>query len=174
MSSSTASDLDISDRVSHYFITGSTVHEIAHCMRVACPRERGRHFAAWTSWQVRWSILEKADATFGAPVVGLEIVTRLPRWIPVAASTELANAWREFEEGLVAHEAGHREIAIQAGLTILDTLRSSRPFESDIIQAEVDRVLARAREKENAYDERTCHGATDPRIGALWRLSWDA
>jgi predicted secreted Zn-dependent protease len=173
-SSSTASELEISDRLSPYFITGATALEILHCVRVAGPRERGRHFAAWTSWRIRWSVARTDGEAIALPIVGVDIVTRLPRWIPVTAPPELAAAWSEFEEGIVAHEAGHRDVAIETARTIGECLRASSGREDAAIRDDVDAILARAHEAEKDYDEHTRHGAADPRVGALSRLAWVA
>ncbi|WP_437554758.1 DUF922 domain-containing protein [Sorangium sp. So ce367] len=92
----------------------------------------------------------------------------LPRWRPPPnAAPALVATWEAELRALVAHEEGHRDLAIAAGAAVAVALETTPPAASaealdEAMMTRADAALAAARERERAYDQATAHGARWP------------
>ncbi len=165
----------LSERSRTFVVLGSCATQVSASLDVAGPVRAGTRHAAYTEWSVTWR-LGRAGTVVGDATVDLEIETTLPRWIATrAADPALVAAWDLFVQGLAAHEAGHRAIAIEAAATVHRALAAlgGRPFDADLerdARRTVDALIDAARADELHYDRETAGGATDPRIGRSFDL----
>ncbi|MGK3990823.1 DUF922 domain-containing protein [Sorangium sp. So ce136] len=96
----------------------------------------------------------------------LDVVLVLPRWRPPPnAAPALVATWEAELRALVAHEEGHRDLAIAAGAAVAEALETTPPAASaealdEAMMTRAEAALAAARER--AYDQATAHGARWP------------
>ena len=100
------------------------------------------------------------------PEVRLEILVRLPRWVSPEEDppAKLEEAWAALLAALETHEAGHRELAIEAAEELVDALAG---LDGTLSCQELDRLARRAllsatlrhSIRDRAYERRTRNGA---------------
>jgi predicted secreted Zn-dependent protease len=162
---------DIHDTVEYRDITGNTKDALlAALVQAGSTNEKGDHFAANTSWQLRWNFRVEqqpgASCRLTSAKTGLDINMTLPRWIPPKnASPVLVKRWNRFADALRKHEDGHRDIALEAARVVTDRV-GAVPAEKDCetlkarLQRVADDTLREYRDKESSYDVTTLHGQT--------------
>jgi predicted secreted Zn-dependent protease len=157
----------VSVSVSHddYAIDGSTEEEL----RAEMDRLGPSGFDAYTEWHVLWSYSysETEDSCSALTVtVVVAIIFKLPRWdAPARAPPDLVDKWHAYVAALQAHEDGHKDIAIEAATQVRRVLQALPVYptcdELDrAANAAGERVLDQHRQREQAYDRTTQHGAT--------------
>ena len=153
----------------YYQIEGSTAGELRAQMNQLGPADRLGQHDAYTKWYVSWSYpysIEGGECATGPVEVEVEVTFTLPQWDPPAdASQELMGKWNAYMTALQTHEDGHKDIAIQAGNEILQTLEAllAYPTCSELekaADAAGEGVLDQYRQQETIYDRTTDHGAT--------------
>jgi predicted secreted Zn-dependent protease len=122
---------------------------------------------ARTDWRIEWRYTTEGQGgrcgiLGGIVMLGLEIT--LPRWNHAEDASALANSWNAYTEALERHEQGHVSIATSAGKRMVRALRGLRRYPSCFaLQRRADaalrRILRAHRSRQDAYDERTGHGA---------------
>jgi predicted secreted Zn-dependent protease len=158
----------VTERRREYEVTGSTAGQLRDVIALLGPRRGGRTFVACTDWVVTWSYV-RAEGPEGFRVgdatVDVEVTLVIPRWRPPrSAGADLIATWQDDLAALAAHEAGHRDLAIEAGCAIraaLDALgpAPSREALDEDARSRAAAILEEYRARERAYDEATGHGA---------------
>lgn len=159
---------DVSINYVYYEISGSTENELRHQMdRFGPADERQVQHDAYTDWYVDWSYPTReinGNCATGSITVTVTITHTFPKWdIPPDVSQELVEKWDEYLKDLQAHEAGHKQISLDASHEILQRLNNLSVYPSC---AELERVadttgqniLDEFRQKEVDYDQTTMHG----------------
>ncbi|MFT3767300.1 MAG: DUF922 domain-containing protein [Minicystis sp.] len=157
----------ITERRREYPVTGSTSAQIRDVIALLGPRRDGRAYVASTEWEVRWSY-RRAQETAGfvaqTVTVEVDVVMVLPRWRPPPnAAAALIADWDREMAAVMAHEEGHRDLAITAGHAVAQAIESIAPQPSaaaldEAVSTRAREVLAEARAREVAYDDETAHG----------------
>jgi predicted secreted Zn-dependent protease len=156
--------------VKEYEIAGQTPEELRAQLDKAGPVDAsGARHDAYTHWFVKWNYpfaRSPAGCATGPVTITLTVSMDLPRWVNSDSGPDALKArWQEYLDSLVTHESGHRENAVQAGAEIERALPQLAPQatceEMDrVANEEGQKVLARFREADVAYDGKTDHGAT--------------
>lgn len=152
----------------YYGISGVTKEDLRNQMNQLGPSDEWRvQHDAYTNWYVDWSYPNSetnGNCATGSIAVTVTITHTFPKWnIPPDASQELIKKWNAYLEALQTHEAGHRQIGVDASHEILRTLNELPAYSSC---AELEQVADRlgqnivdeARQKEVYYDQTTVHG----------------
>lgn len=154
----------------YYSIRGNTASDLSAQMDALGPVDRatGRRYAAFTNWALTSSISDRESAG-GCRMTSARVLVDLtytyPRWSPPPdASAALVRNWNRYLQALHRHQRGHGAIAVQAGRTMLESIRALKPRRScRELKAAADRLAAnataQANEAEAAYDARTNRGA---------------
>lgn len=162
--------LDLAVTQVHYDVTGHDYPTLIRSLRANGPR--GFHGLA------RWKIDYHYTTTQQRQLCSISSVRLrvsgeilMPRWVDSAsAPADLQRRWSEYYSALQQHEEGHvqhgRELAILVrerlmglGAVPCDTLQK-------LAQSEYDRLYGNLKTRDQEYDARTNHGATQ---GALFR-----
>ena len=161
---------DVSINYVYYEIRGMTESILRHQLDKLGPAGEGRlQHDAYTEWYVDWyypnSEVNGSCAT-GPITVTVTITHTFPEWnIPPDASQELVKKWNGYLEALQTHEAGHRQIGIDAGDEILRTLNKLSVYPTcaeleQVADTTGQNILDEFRQKEVIYDQTTQHGAS--------------
>lgn len=167
------SEVVVEQRDHWYPVRGRTVQHIAEWLARDRPEREGVHAWAITRWRVAWHgrPFMHADACRLADVrVDVQIEMTLPRWMEREhAGDHARRMWTDFYANVLRHENGHRAIALRAGSALADALRAVQtPSCTTLMQAASTTarpLLARFRDTDRAYDDRTRTGLTQ---GAAW------
>jgi predicted secreted Zn-dependent protease len=161
---------DILMNYTSYEIVGATADDLRRQMDQLGPVDAlGNRHDAYTEWYVDWSYpnsLENDHCSTGPISVTVAITATFPHWeTPPDASPELVDRWTTYTRALKTHEAGHQQIAIEAGREIRQTLKGLPAYLScseleQAADAAGQNILDQFREKEKTYDQTTNHGAT--------------
>jgi predicted secreted Zn-dependent protease len=161
---------DILMNYTSYEIVGATTDDLRRQMDQLGPVDVfGNQHDAYTEWYVTWSYpnsLENGHCSTGPISVTVTITATFPHWeAPPDAPQELVDKWTTYMRALQTHEAGHQQIAIEAGREIRQTLSGLPAYPScseleQVADAAGQDILARFRQKERTYDQATNHGAT--------------
>ncbi len=129
----------------------------------------GKKYDSVTSWKVKWDYAYNRDsqACFADSFkVSIEITFRLPKWVCKGkAPQSLVDKWDSYIKNLIAHENGHRDIALKAadelGRTIAELPPASTCADLDReVQALSRERIKRLDEDQKIYDADTNHGFT--------------
>jgi predicted secreted Zn-dependent protease len=156
-----------------YDVEGATLTDVRASLKARRPVDRsGIPHHAITRWHADWKF--KLRRTRGACrlhaiAVTLTITQTLPRRAPhPTADAAMVERWDRYERALRAHEAGHRNAALNAATTIATELAALSAPACDGLVDEANRRGQAIREAHIAievdYDRATRHGAT---TGAL-------
>lgn len=158
---------------SFYEVKGSTADELHAALLRDGPRLEGRSlFGSARSdivWKAQW-----VQGLGGCRVTSLDVLLRSTALLPrFRATPEVDSAliarWSAFERALASHEAGHIDFGRAAEQEMRTALgRETAPtcaLLEQQMKVEADRVLAKLRQRNQEYDIRTRHGATE---GVLW------
>ncbi len=161
---------EVSMQTIYYEINGATVDELRSQMQKLGPVDQsGRHYNGYTDWHVRWSHnCQSLDDTYGigSIEVKVEVKLTLPKWEASSdVAGELVNKWDVYLRALQAHEDGHKDIAIEAGVEIIRRLKVLGSFASceelsEVVNSAGQGILEEYRRKETLYDKETKHGAS--------------
>lgn len=149
-------------RTTCYEIEGTSMPALDAQMGRKGPRVEGRHAIAVTRWLVRWSYDAQSTASgceLIAPSIETVAVYRFPTWEPPdSVSAGTVSQYRAFISDVRAHEGHHRELAVNAGVTIRRALLALPPagtcgmLEKKAGRA-FDDVFDRFQAKQRAFDE---------------------
>jgi hypothetical protein len=130
-------------------------------------------YVGLTTTQGRWqfrSLRSDSGCRLVQVEVFMHVVTTLPQWLPPGGTADsLAQQWTRFLHATMAHERGHRNIALHTAIAILRTLQDVHEPECAGI-GEIANLHAQAawdlgRRRQVDYDIATVHGATQ---GSRW------
>ncbi len=160
----------VNEKYEYYEVQGDCEKDLRGQMKKnGCKVNDGKTYDSLTTWH--WKLDYGYDrapqaCTADSFKVVLEIVFRYPKWVRTdVASAPLANKWNTYLKNLIAHENGHRDMAVAAATALSRAVAELPPAESC---ADLDReVQAMSREQmeklnadEKGYDISTSHGLT--------------
>jgi predicted secreted Zn-dependent protease len=152
-------------RTNFYNVTGTNFHEIRRSIAAARPWKQ--EFDAMTTWQVNWHFtLQSSDAGCRCAefTTTTTIVITMPRWlVPTNATVETKKSWGSFYKRLLAHEAGHAELALAANSAVRRKLAQfTTGSDCASLKARMNEaatgIVAAHRKREEEFDRRTRHG----------------
>lgn len=152
-----------------YTVTGETLPEVHQSLRQKRPWGDRVSVDGMTEWQLEWRFTftsAEGGCRLSSFATKTIIFTTLPRWnAPAGASPLLRNSWSNYLHALALHEAGHAAIAFAAAAELQKQAKTnSAGADCSTLQQNLNalgqRVLEEYRRRDDQYDERTAHGAT--------------
>jgi predicted secreted Zn-dependent protease len=148
-------------------VSGSTMQQLQASIDANGPKVNDYRRAGATRWKLGWNYsFDPGPSRCGIadPTVKVTATYLLPRWTnPDSAKEPVRKQWIAFAEEVKTHEAGHRDIAVQAGVAALGALNAT-PASATCGQTEtkadarVRAVMAKYRLKQQAYDASAAQG----------------
>ena len=172
----TADTLQI--RTNYYAVTGATVQEIRS--DIARKRPWKQEVDGFTAWKIDWfysTLATDSECRLQSFEVKTDVTITVPRWTPPAdVDPDTKRSWTNYFTGLLAHEDGHKRIALAAAKEVRNRLqRLNSAASCDVLEARVKHEATQAVEefkrREKTYDERTEHGRKE---GAILRPEWNS
>ena len=158
----------VTEKYDYYEVGGSSEKDLRCEMSQKCIKwNDGKKYDSVTSWKVKWDYgYDRAPQTCSADSfrVTVAITFRYPKWgRPSDAPQQLVDKWDSYMKNLIAHENGHRDMAVEAAA---DLSRAVAELPTASTCSELDRqvqMMYRARmmklkEDEVEYDTATNHG----------------
>ena len=154
----------------YYLVTGATLPEIRRSINAARPWKDQQNTDAMTKWRVNWrfTFAQSAEGCYCNTFSTITtIAITLPRWIaPTNAPQPLKDTWARYFTALTKHEVGHTQIGLSAAAELQ---KRSRDFgtlaDCENLKAKIngiaERVMRDFQKRDEEYDERTRHGATE-------------
>ena len=156
-------------RTNYYTITGSNAWQLDASIRARRPWTTNGIQHATTVWDLRWHYtfrLHNDRCRLDRVETHVNAVLTLPRWTASnTASPRLVERWRSYSQALVTHEAGHLQLAREAAGAVeheiagLGEFTTAQELDQKVTEM-ANHTLRRYHEKEQEYDQRTLHGAT--------------
>lgn len=155
--------------VKRFPITAATVAGMRAELRRDGPRINGRSWDGATHWSLRWTYGLRNEPGSGCRVHGVRVEVRaditMPEWLPtVESDDDTKRWWRRYESGLMAHEAEHARLAVDAGNRIRRAVEGRIGMTCDALRAsanaEGQKILDEMRAQQARYDIETRHGGT--------------
>lgn len=155
--------------VKRFPITAATVAGMRAQIDRDGPRFNGRSWDGATHWNIRWNYSLRRDPGAGCRIHDVRVQVRaeitMPEWLPEAESDDETKLWwRRYESGLMAHEAGHARLAVEAGNRIRRALNGRMGMTCDALRLAADadgrKILDEMRTQQARYDVDTRHGGT--------------
>lgn len=162
------SGVAISAPVTRYPVTASTLADMRAQVRRDGPSINGRRWDGATQWRMSWRYSMASDAT-GCSVkdlrVSLTAAITMPQWLPTAEADDATKLWwRRYESGLMTHERGHAQLAVDAASAFRRALLTVRAPTCDNLRHDItalgEKFMNRLRDAQAAYDVATRHGGT--------------
>lgn len=164
------------DSPSYYQVYGYTVDQVKEEARKCHPdsTEGGDAYFANTAYIINWRFdgtVIDTHCEAGNIKVGVRVRETLPTWTSTSQATAgLAVTWETFSKNLLAHENGHRDLAIQHATILLGELQGITADNCDQLAdkatATAQQRLANLNQANGQYDTETHHGASQ---GAVLR-----
>lgn len=158
----------VNEKHAYYDVKGLSAAQIRREMKLNGAKwNDGKVYAALTSWDIRYRYdvtSENGSYRIKSAYTDVDIVITMPRWeADKQAPAELAAEWARYSRVLARHEAGHKELAVEAAREINGILTGLGSFDS---RAELDREarkqaqarLGQMKKMQVDYDEHTNHG----------------
>jgi len=152
-------------RKNYYAVSGATFRELR--TDIAQKRPWKSDNDGYTNWKLDWSfttLSSDSDCQLQSFQTKTAITITVPRWIaPADVDPEFREKWNAYFRALLAHEDGHKRIALAAANELRKRIKdlSSAPTCAEL-QAALNRtanqVINEFKEREKAYDIRTNHG----------------
>jgi predicted secreted Zn-dependent protease len=160
--------LDLEVAVNYYTVQGQDHGSLARSLNANGPR--GFHGLA--SWKVnyQYTTKQRKDACLIDSVrVRISGVILMPRWADGSAAPQsLQRHWSEYYAALKQHEDGHIQNGRELALLVKEKLMGLGAVPCDrtatLAQAEFDRLYGNLKTRDQEYDARTNHGATQGAI----------
>lgn len=156
--------------VENYTVTGNTESEVRRSLDQSPLSPDGRRRIGYTQADIYWKYQFRESGgkcRVVSVAVTLTTTTTLPLWqAPPGASRTLRERWNAFLVALTAHEQGHSDIGLAAAKHIEDALwRAPTPKTckgyDDALGKIANGLFDAATKEQEAYDERTDHGALE-------------
>lgn len=160
------SGVTVSAPVTRYPITATTVADMRAQVRRDGPLIDGRRWDGAVHWRMQWRYMvarEATGCTVKNPQVSVTAAITMPQWLPAAeADDETKLWWRRYESGLMTHERGHAQIAVDAAGALRRALLTARAPTCDDLRRDIaalgERAIAQLKGKQADYDLQTRHG----------------
>src|SRR5438552_3994217 len=111
-----AADDSIVIRTNYYAVSGATFRELR--ADIAQKRPWKGDNDGYTNWKIDWSFTtdsSDSDCDLQSFQTKTTIPITVPRWVPPPkADAELGEKWNSYFQALLAHEDGHKRIALAA------------------------------------------------------------
>lgn len=158
-------------RYRYYPIVGSTASTLRQQMSVMGPQSQtnGRRYDARTDWHVHWAYnygRRGGQCAITSMNTRVDVLYILPGWTaPRNTPVGLMTEWQRYMGALRTHEIGHKDHGVEAGTSVLQTLRSIPPQPTcealqTTINMRLKNAVARYNQKDLQYDRTTRHGFT--------------
>jgi predicted secreted Zn-dependent protease len=175
IASSAVAPVVVTEKYEYYDVGGCKEEELQRDIKKKCVQwNDGKKYDAVTTWDMKWDYGYDRDTLSCAAdsfKVTVEILFRYPRWVRTReASPQLVEKWDRYMKNLIAHENGHRDMAVEAAAKLSRAVAALTPPSTCVELDRGVRALYRARmeklnEDQKAYDAATNHGVTQ---GALF------
>ena len=160
----------IREKIEYYDVEGFNEKELVCQLREkGCRTKDGGTYDSITRWRIMWDYNHERTAN-GCAVddfqASIAITYTFPRWVETdGVSATLLDRWKRYLMNLVAHEKGHRDMAIDAAIDLSFDISDLPPFPrcSDLdraIRSFVRQRTEKLNEDSRIYDAATGHGAT--------------
>lgn len=159
-------EVRIEASTSYYDLNGLTMREIHHSLMHNAPREGGQIIEGEVADHFSVVFRTKLDGNFCRPVeefVTLKLKILLPKWADEErATTSVRMDWQRYMKKLVAHENGHKEIALSAANAVhrifhdVSAKSSCKELDANVKRA-ANRAIAEAEEQQEAWDKNAEH-----------------
>ena len=156
--------------VEHYTVTGDTESEVRRSLDQSPLSPDGRRRIGYTQADIHWQYQFRESGgkcRVVSVAVTLTTKTTLPLWAaPPGASRALRERWTAFIDALTAHEQGHSDIGLAAAKRIEDALwrapvpKTCKGYDDQLGKI-ANTLFDAAIKEQEAFDERTDHGARD-------------
>lgn len=156
-------------RTNYYPVTGATLPELHRSLEQRRPRGTSGRHDGFTVWKVDWNAAIQQHGQVNRPgafTTRTTITITLPRWAPSThAAPGLVKTWNDYMAKLDEHEQGHVQL-VRAAVSDMHTRVESVAPGSDAraVRQQIDalarEILAICTRKNQEYDQRTRHGAT--------------
>jgi predicted secreted Zn-dependent protease len=165
----------VSWTTNYYSVAGATLREIHASFRSNRPWRGTAQHDGYTRWQVDWTFgVREIDNKCRLTSLNTRttIAITLPLWIaPTNATDEVRQAWQRYITALGQHEAGHGQMALAAAAEMHKRVKESgEDANCDALRQKINSlgqtIIEQYRARDQQYDERTRHGATQ---GAVLR-----
>lgn len=157
-------------RYEYYEINGCCEKDLrCDLSKKGCRWDDGKMYDSVTSWSWQWEHDHDHNRKTCAPGdlhLTIEITYRLPSWTrPGDAPASLVKKWDDYLKSLIAHENGHRDMALAAAEEFSAAVAALPPADSCVRLNQMIQDLSRRRMAElnadsRAYDLSTDHGVT--------------
>jgi predicted secreted Zn-dependent protease len=153
----------------YYTVRGATIREIHESFRQARPWKTKSTLDAQTVWTVNWrfTVASSSSAcrvtTFSTTTT---ITITLPLWTaPTNATDFVKTEWQRYFKALSQHEQGHVQFGLAAAAEIQKQMKSIGEDPScenlkQRLNSLGHNVVKSYKQQDDAYDQRTEHGAT--------------
>ena len=154
----------------YYVVSGSTLREIQASMAGARPDKARSSHDGLTAWQVDWNfstVTTGSGCRLSTFNTSAKITITLPHWVgSTNASQELKMEWQRYLRALAQHEYGHAQNGLAAAREVHDRLRQAgEDSNCEALRQRLNllcqNIVSKHKEADQAYDQRTRHGATE-------------
>lgn len=169
MMKSRAAKPDVTEKYEYYEIKGDNAGELRREMsRNGIKWDDGKTYDALTTWNVKWDYeykrTEKGCSTDSFKTT-VDIIFRYPKWVQTDSAPEtLLTKWNSYMNNLIAHENGHRDMAVQQAADFAHAVAERSAPSCAELDREVDALgheqMAKLNADEKDYDTTTIHGTT--------------
>lgn len=159
----------VTETYEYYEIKGNSEEQLRNEMcRNGCKWKDGKTYDSVTNWHVTWDYdYDQAPQTCAADSfrATVNITFRYPKWVRTGdVPGQLAAKWDSFMKSLVEHEAGHRDMAVEAAAELSRDVAGLPPAPTCEELDRTVRSLCHERLKKlnndaKEYDEATRHGS---------------
>lgn len=162
--------LDLQIAVTHYLVDGHDIKSLTSSLRANGPK--GFHGLA--TWRVSYEYATKRrrDACqIDSVITKVSGEVLMPRWVDEpSAPLALQRRWTDYYSALKKHEDGHIQHGRELALLVKERLMGIGAVPCDqvraLAQSEFQRLYTNLKTRDQEYDARTNHGATQ---GALFK-----
>lgn len=130
-------------------------------------RYNGQKFVGSAEDQIKYFFYAKQEDGywyFDRVTTTVDVTFTMPKWTDYRkANRDQQGRWDEYYNSLLAHENGHKDIAIEAAKTIENELLKLKNFpKKDLLESKAKliakAILERYRERQRQFDQETGHG----------------
>jgi predicted secreted Zn-dependent protease len=152
----------------YYSVTGAVPREIRQSINRSRPWKSSTTDAL-TSWRVEWRfavVPTSGGCRCSAFSTTTTIAITMPRWmLPAGVDPSAKARWERYIRALGEHENGHAQLALAAAAEMQKRIKAlGEQPDCEGLRSRINdtgnAVLEDFRKRENDYDERTKHGAT--------------
>jgi predicted secreted Zn-dependent protease len=151
-----------------YDVDGKDYSSLIRSLAVNGPKANDKSFHGLARWRVGYKYETKPagqKCKFSAITLSIDGEILMPLWREESsAPQELRQRWTRYHAALKAHEEGHIQHGRELALRLREQFLGLGDFEcgevAALAQREFDRIYANLKNRDQEYDQRTRHGAT--------------